>query len=141
MFGRKRKSGGHEEIVAVDATLEGDIARVEQEVAAYLQNPTDGSRRSLLQSLEALDAQTAASDAYGQSVVGSGAIGYASKGQVLGETGLDPVVDEVPGAELSAQLALVKAAKDEVRHPTPATLASLQEAHAEVVTARGGEST
>ena len=83
---------------------------------------------SLLAALEALDAQTAQSDAYGASIIGSGALGYAWKGDVLGETSLDPLVDEVPSAELAAQFELVKAAKAEVRGPTPATFAALQAA-------------
>jgi len=137
MFGRhKRRADGAETRVSVDATLEGDIANVEQSVGAYLHDPTDNARRSLLVALEGLDAQTAQSDAYGQSIVGSGALGYAWKGDVLGETGLDPVVDEVPSAELAAQFDLVKAAKAEVRGPTPATFAALQAAGTALAEAR-----
>lgn len=130
MFGRHKKKGdGAAAVISVDVALEGDIAQVEQSVADYLRNPTDGSRQLLLAGLERLDAQTDQSDAFGQSVIGSGALGYASKGEVLGETGLDPVVDDVPSAELAAQLDLVKAAKNEVRGPTPDTFAGLQSAH------------
>jgi hypothetical protein len=137
MFGRhKKKADGPETRVSVDATLEGDIANVEQSVGGYLHDPTDDSRRSLLAALEALDAQTAQSDAYGESIVGSGALGYAWKGDVLGETSLDPVVDEVPSAELAAQFDLVKAAKAEVRGPTPATYAILQAANMALADAR-----
>ncbi len=137
MFGRhKKKTAGSQATVAVEATLEGDIDRVEQMVAAYLARPTDGSRRSLFESLQALDAQTEQSDAYGSSAIGSGAVGYASRGEVLGETSPDPVVDEVPSAELGAQFALVKAAKDEMRQSTATTRVALQEAYAAVIESR-----
>lgn len=138
MFGRhKKKADGRETHVSVDATLEGDVAKVEQSVDDYLHDPTDDSRRSLLAALEALDAQTAQSDAYGASIIGSGALGYAWKGDVVGETSLDPLVDEVPSAELAAQFELVKAAKAEVRGPTPATFAALQGAVTVLAGTRG----
>jgi hypothetical protein len=122
--------------VSVDATLEGDIARVEDAVVAFLGNPTETARQLLRGTLEALDAQTDQSDAYGRSVIGSAALGYASKGEVLGETSLDSVVDEVPSAELHAQFALVKAAKDEVRSPSPTSLAALRTASAALMDVR-----
>ena len=137
MFGRhKKKAGGGDRHISVDANLEGDIAQVEQSVADYLSNPTDDSRRVLLAALERLDAHTDRSDAYGESVIGSGALGYASKGEVLGETGIDSVVDEVPTAELTAQFDLVKAAKEEVRGPTAANLAALRSARRALAEAR-----
>jgi hypothetical protein len=140
MFGRhKKNAGGGDEHISVDATLEGDIARVEQSVAHYLGEPTDETRQLLLAALEGLDAQTEQSDAYGESVIGSGALGYASKGEVLGETSIDSLVDEVPRAELAAQFELVKAAKEEVRGPTPATFAALQSASAVLADARSQE--
>ena len=139
MFGRqKKKAEGPETRVSVDATLEGDVEQVEQSVDDYLHDPTDDARRSLLAALEALDAQTAQSDAYGASIVGSGALGYAWKGDVVGETSLDPLVDEVPSGELAAQFELVKAAKAEVRGPTPATFAALQAASTALLDARSG---
>jgi hypothetical protein len=140
MFGRhKRNADGGDEHISVDATLEGDIARVEQSVSRYLGDPTDESRQLLLSAMEGLDAQTEQSDAYGESVIGSGALGYASKGEVLGETGIDSVVDEVPSAELSAQLNLVRAAKEEVRGRTPATFGALQSASTTLAGARTQE--
>ena len=69
-------------------------------------------------------------------MIGSGALGYASKGEVLGETGIDSVVDEVPSAELTAQFDLVKAAKEEVRGPTAANLAALRSASRALAEAR-----
>jgi hypothetical protein len=141
VFGRHRSNKGENVQVPVDATLEGDIDQVEQSVANYLRAPTEASRHSLLVVLETLDAQADRGDAYGSSVIGSAALGYSSKGAVIGETGLDSVVDEVPGAELTAQFTLVKAAKDEVRGPTAATFAVLQAALAALAGARNQGST
>jgi hypothetical protein len=91
--------------------------------------------------LEKLDAQADRGDAYGSSVIGSAALGYSSKGEVIGETGLDSVVDEVPGAVLTAQFALVKAAKDEVRGPSAITFAALQAAMTALAEAQNQGST
>ena len=141
MFGRhKQQPGAGEERVPVDAALEGDVALVEQSVAEYLHDPSDASRGSLLAALETLDDQTDRSDAYKESVIGSGALGYASKGEVFGETGMDSVVDDVSSSELNAQVALVHTAKEEVRGPTPGTFAALQSAHAALVAIRDHES-
>ena len=63
-------------------------------------------------------------------------LGYAWKGDVVGETSLEPLVDEVPSAELAAQFELVKAAKAEVRGPTAATFAALQAASRALAEAR-----
>lgn len=136
MFGRTKRQTDGEEDIPVDAALEGDIALVEQSIAEYLKNPTDASRQSLLVVLKRLDDQTDRSDAYDSSVIGSAALGYASKGEVLGETSIESVVEEVPGAELKAQVALVKAAKNEVRWPSLDTFASLQSAYAALSTIR-----
>jgi hypothetical protein len=137
MSGRhKKQADGGEERVQVDAALENDVTRVEQSVAEYLSDPTTASRRSLYAALETLDDQTDQSDAYEGSVIGSGAVGYASKGEVIGETSIDSVVDEVPGQELHAQIALVQAAKNEVRAPTAETFADLQSAQAALAATR-----
>ena len=137
MFGRhKKKAGRGDSRISVNATLEADIAQVEQCVADYLRDPADDSRRVLLAALERLDARADQSDAYGESVIGSGALGYASKGEVLGETGIDSVVEEVPSAELTAQLDLVRAAKEEVRGPTAANFVTLRSASSALAEAR-----
>ena len=136
MFGRHEGHAGGETEVPVDATLERDIVQVERSVAAYLEHPSDASRQSLLEALQRLDDQTDRADAYGSSVVGSGAVGYASRGEILGETSIDPVVHEVPGAELRAQVALVNAAKDEVRRPGPDTRATLRSARTALAATR-----
>jgi len=138
MFGHhKKQTRGEDERIQVDIALEGGLARVEQSVAEYLEDPTGTTRQSLLAALEELDDQTAQSDAYEGSVIGSGAVGYASKGEVLGETSIDPVVEEIQIAELNAQVALVTAAKDEVRRLTPETLAALRSASATLAATRG----
>jgi hypothetical protein len=137
MFGRQKKQAdGGDDRVQVDAALESDVTRVEQSVAAYLGDPTTASRGALLAALETLDDQTDQSDAYEGSVIGSGAVGYASKGEVIGETSIDSVVDEIPSEELHAQIALVQAAKNEVRGPTSETFAALQSARAALAAMR-----
>lgn len=136
-MGRHKEQGsGDGERIRVDAALEVDLARVEQSVVEYLQGPTDAARQMLVVALEALEEQTDRSDAYEESVIGSGALGYASKGEVLGETNIESVVDEVSSSELHAQVTLVQAAKNEVRGPTPDTLALLQSASAILAAAR-----
>jgi hypothetical protein len=136
MFGRNKGQFDGDEKIPVDATLEGDIEQVEASIAEYLDTPTDITRQALLEALERLDDQTDRGDAYESSVIGSAAWGYASKGEVLGETSIDPVVDEVAGAELEAQVGLVKAAKNEVRRPSPEAFSILQSALAALAAAR-----
>lgn len=128
------------ERIQVDLALESDLAAVGQAVTEYLKDPNGTTRQSLLVALEELDDQTSQSDAYEGSVIGSGAVGYASKGEVLGETSIDSVVDEVPTAVLNAQVALVTAAKDEVRGPTPETFAALRSAR-DALVATGDQGT
>jgi hypothetical protein len=131
MLGDHDKQKLNEEATtAVDAVLEADLALIERSIASYLLDPTEARRQSLLEVLKELDDQTDQSDAYEDSIVGSAAWGYASKGAILGETGTAPVVDEVPDALLEAQVALVKAAKNEVRRPSADTLAALRSASA-----------
>ncbi len=136
MFGRNKGQCDGDENIPVDATLEGDIEQVEASIAKYLTTPTDMTRQALLEVLGRLDDQTDRGDAYESSVIGSAAWGYASKGEVLGETSIDPVVDEVAGAELRAQVELVKAAKNEVRRPSPDAFSVLQSAFADLASAR-----
>ena len=59
-----------------------------------------------------------------------GGVGLCVQGRSAGETSIDSIVDEVPSAELTAQLDLVRAAKEEVRDATAATFAALQSASA-----------
>jgi hypothetical protein len=140
MFGHHRGKPLAPEEIPVDSTLEGDIAQVEQSISDYLQNPTSTFRHSLLTALEQLDIQTDRSDSYENSIVGSAAWGYASKGEVVGETNQYPIIDEVQGIELKAQIDLVKAAKNEVRGPSPETLAELRSASATLASIRNNKS-
>jgi hypothetical protein len=140
MFGHRRGKPRAPEEIPVDSTLEGDIAQVEQSISDYLQNPTSTLRHSLSTALEQLDIQTDRSDSYENSIVGSAAWGYSSKGEVVGETNQYPIVDEVQGSELKAQIDLVKAAKNEVRGPSPETFAELRSASATLASIRNNKS-
>ena len=114
--------------VAVDAELERAIGSTEAAIATYLRDPSPSSRPQLLAALQALDAQIDSSDAYDSSTIGSAALGYSTKGSIVGETSSVSAAREIPGAELRAQIALVRAAKDEVRAPSAGTLAELRAA-------------
>jgi len=116
MFGHHRGTGTPEPPEAqVEMHLELDIDEVEKSVTTFLQNPTDGSRKALLEELEKLDSQISLGDAYAASIVDSGIYGQSSKGSVLGETSSHSFAESVPGALFQAQVALVRAAKDVVR--------------------------
>jgi hypothetical protein len=128
MFGH---DGGQDE-VAIDAALASDLAAAEEAVSAYLRDPSDGLRNQLLLALEALDEQINQSDAYESSVVGSGALGLASKGSVVGETSAASAAEEIPEAELQAQTVLIRAAKQEVTTPSAEHLAALEAAQRRV---------
>src|SRR3974390_3632452 len=130
MFGRpdEREQGprapsreGGEEL-DVDAGLVEAPAEVQQTVTTYLDIPSEGARRDLLASLEQLDAQLARSDDYTSAPRFSpGAVGYVTNAPI-GATSQNPVVDELPSGVFQAQVALVKAAKQEIREHTPGTL-------------------
>jgi len=112
--------------VDVEVHLEHDITVVQQAADAYLSNPSQELRQQLLASLEALDRQTAAADAYDASFVGSAIFGYSPKGSVIGETSRNPIAEEVPGSVFRAQIDLVKAAKAAVTEPGPKTFDTLR---------------
>jgi hypothetical protein len=128
MFGRQKHPDDESEDVAVDATLELDLASVEQWIETYLKDPSVALRQKLLASLEQLDQQIDRSDAYESSGIGSAAFGFSAKGTVIGETSSASAAEEIPGSILRAQTILVKAAKQEVAAPTPETLADLRAA-------------
>ena len=132
MFGH---DGGQDE-VPVDAALASHLAAVEEAVSAYLRDPSDGLRNQLLLALEALDEQVNQSDAYESSVVGSGALGFSSKGSVIGETSAASAAEEIPEAELQAQTLLIRAAKQEVTTPSPEHLAVLGAAQQQLAVRR-----
>jgi hypothetical protein len=128
MSGRREHQGDEDEEVAVDATLESDLASVEQWIDVYLKDPSVDLRKKLLGVLERLDDQIDLSDAYEKSAIGSAAFGYSSKGSVIGETSGVSAAEDIPESVLRAQTILIKAAKREVTAPTPETLADLRAA-------------
>jgi hypothetical protein len=128
MFGRREHPSDGSEEVAVDATLESDLASVEQWVDVYLKDPSVDLRKKLLEALERLDDQIDRSDAYESSAIGSAAFGYSSKGSVVGETSSVSAAEDIPESLLRAQTILIKAAKREATSPTPQTLADLSAA-------------
>jgi hypothetical protein len=131
------RGGEQDDEVAVDATLERTLGTTEEAIAMYLQDPSPARRAQLLAALETLDQQIDSSDAYESSTIGSGAFGYSTKGSVIGETSSVSAAEEIPGAELRAQMGLVKAAKDEVRAPRAETLARLRAAQHALAAVRG----
>jgi hypothetical protein len=138
MFRRDNDQSEEDREVAVDVTLEQDLRAAEESIDAYLGEPSAERRHQLLAVLQQLDQQIDLSDDYQRGIIGSAAVGYASKGSVFGETSSASAAEEVPQAELVAQIALIKAAKREVTTPTPATLADLRAANQALAAARGG---
>jgi len=129
LFGRHAdRARPEDQVVDVDVRLERAVAQVQQASDAYLDDPSQGLRQDLLEALEALDRQTAAADAYQASFVGSARFGDSSKGSVIGETGRNPIAEEIPSSVLRAQVALVKAAKAAVTEPGPTTFGPLRAA-------------
>jgi hypothetical protein len=123
--------------LAVDVNLEQDVGAAEQSIQSYLANPGEGQRKDLLAVLERLDSQIDLSDSYDSSIIGSGALGLATKFSVIGETNSSPMAEQVPSAEFQAQVVLVKAAKSAVTRPNSDTLAALQTASAALAALRG----
>ncbi len=137
ILGRHAEGENPEDAEAdVDVHLEQDITMVQQATDAYLGDPSERQRQVLLSALESLDRQTAASDAYEESVVGSAAFGFSSKGSVIGETGSNPIAEVVPTSVLRAQIGLVKAAKAAVTGPGPSSLEGLRAARAALASAQ-----
>ncbi len=135
MFGHE----GEQDEVVVDATLASDLDAVEVSIAAYLKDPSSALHSQLLVTLEALDERINQSDAYESSVVGSGALGFSTKGSVVGETSASSIAEEIPEAEWQAQTALIRAAKQEVTTPTPDHLAALGAAHEALAAVRSSQ--
>jgi len=141
MFGRQEHQTDEDQEVSVDATLELDLGTVEQSIEAYLKDPSVELRNELLAVLEHLDQHIDRSDAYESSVIGSAAIGYSSKGSVIGETSSFSPAEDIPASVLRAQTVLIKAAKQEVTAPTPDTFADLCTANQELSAERSKEGT
>ncbi len=139
MLGRGKHQTHENEDIAVDASLELDIETVEESIEAYLKNPSVDLRNQLLAVLERMDQQIASSDAYEASVIGSGAVGYSTKGSVFGETSSTSPAEEIPESVLRAQMLVIKAAKREVTAPTPDTLADLRATNQALSAARSQE--
>ena len=119
-----------ERLVPVDATLAQYLQKLESEVDAYLQHQTSERRQALEEALARLDAQTAASDAWIVGVTNTASWGVDAKGTVIGETGDFPIAEDVPSAQLNAQIELAKAAKQVVQNDTPQTVRALTQARA-----------
>lgn len=133
MFGRHRHTGpaagAAPPEAAVEVHLEWDIEAVQQAVVAFLQNPGESARQSLLAGLEKLDNQIDLGDAYAASVVNSPIFGQAPKGGVLGETSSHSMAEDVPSPVVRAQISLVRAAKAAVREPTSGAVEELRAAN------------
>jgi hypothetical protein len=136
--GKNHQSDGDREVV-VDVTLEADVRATEDAIDAYLADPTTPRRDALSAALEELDQQIDLSDDYESGIIGSAAVGYGSKGAVIGETSSVSAAEEIPQAEFVAQTVLITAAKREVAAPTPETRADLRAAVQALAAARGQE--
>jgi hypothetical protein len=106
------------------------LRALENDVDAFLQQQTSEHFQALEQALTRLDAQTADSDAWIAGVTNTASWGIDPKGTVIGETGSFPIAEDVPSAELNAQIELAKAAKQVVQNDTPQTVRALGEARA-----------
>ena len=83
--GKNPQSEGDRE-VTVDATLEADLGVAEVAIEAYLEDPSATRSAALLAALQLLDQHIELSDDYEGGIAGSAALGYSSKGSVIGET-------------------------------------------------------
>jgi hypothetical protein len=119
-----------DELVQVDATLQRLLRAVEGEVDAYLRHQTPELLQALERALARLDAQTAESDAWISGVTNTASWGVDPKGTVIGETGSLTIAEDVPSAQLNAQIELVKAAKQVVQNATAQTVGALEQARA-----------
>jgi len=129
MFGQGRNRHPEEKELAVDAALERVLSAAEQAIELFLENPTDSRHQELVSALEEVDRQTEASDAFSESVVGSGAVGYSTKFSVIGETSANPIGEEVPTSVFQAQIALVRAAKNAAADRTEDKISTLRRAN------------
>ena len=126
----------HEQNVEVEVTLEDDIELVEQAVVAYLEQQDDARLSQLRSALERLDAQTERSDAWTAELAGQLRWATMSTQSVIGQTGVIPHAEEIPGSELQGQVTMVRAAKEVVRHPNPQAVATLVSAQTALDTFR-----
>jgi hypothetical protein len=125
--------------MAVDVQLEDHIREIEGLVGGYLRSPQDeAARQALVAELDKLDDQTARADAYGnfKSVL----VRYqVPRSWVIGATSDTSAGEDVPGAEFTAQVALVKAARNAIRDTTAEAQSALQRANDELAEVRRRE--
>jgi hypothetical protein len=127
--------------VEVDEGLESRLVDVESAVVTYLVRITNISRDSLALMLQALDTDTSASDAFRThlnavaTLTGMAGLGTSSL-DVIGQSSKFPIVNQVPLPVFQAQVALVRAAKSEIRDSTPETLKDLESANEQLASMR-----
>jgi hypothetical protein len=127
--------------VEVDEGLESRLVDVESAVVTYLVRITSVSRDNLASMLQALDTDTSASDAFRThlnavaTLTGMAGLGTSSL-DVIGQTSKFPVVNQVPLPVFQAQVALVLAAKSEIRDTSPETLDALESANEQLASMR-----
>ncbi len=102
--------------LVVDGVMEERIVGVEESVAYHLARPSEATRGDLRAAVEELDRRLALLDARSASV---------NRAVLGGRVAPPSLRASVPAAVFAAQVELVKAAKDELRDPTPITLADL----------------
>jgi hypothetical protein len=125
--------------LTVDATFEECLHEIEAAAAAYLSRPLDDNRAALQTCLERLDEQIEQSEAFDANSRLTTAFGSVPRFAIVGDTTEHPVVEQVLAAEFTAQVALVRAAKDEVRDPSPRSLEALRSASAALLDVRSRE--
>lgn len=136
---RKRDGASQDQVMAVDVELEEHIRTIEGLVAGYLRSPQDeATRQALAAELEKFDDQTANADAY--SNFRSVLVGLqVPRSWLIGATSDASIGDDVPSAELEAQVALVKAARNAIRDRTAEAQSALQRASDELAEVRRSE--
>jgi hypothetical protein len=139
MVSGKNQESDEDPVVVVDVTLEADVRAAEDAIDAYLVDPSTPRRHALSAVLSELDQQIELSDDYESGIIGSAAVGYGSKGAVIGETSSASAPEELPEAEFVAQTLLITAAKREIAAPTPETRADLRAAVEALAAARRQE--
>jgi hypothetical protein len=87
-------------------------------------------------SLGRLDEQIERSEAFDTNRSGAFTFGSAPSLAIVGDATDNPIVEQVVAAEFQAQVTLVRAAKDEVRDPSPGALEALRSASAALTEAR-----
>jgi hypothetical protein len=117
-------------------TFEDDLLEIETLVAAYLERFDDDRRAALVAGLERLDERIERSEAFDSNSSVGFAFGSAPRIAIVGEVTDNPVVEEILPAVFQAQVALVRAAKDEIREPSPRALDAMRSASAALLEIR-----